>query len=284
LVALALGLLAAQTRAARAACDVSAAALGPLPAGGDAADYGAIPEACAGSDAIVRLRGTGLVASEMPDYYGAITASTTLRMRLRVGRTGRTWLSFAADVFTFRYVVNAVLVSDAFSVGPPTLGVHRSLADGDRFAATIYARGLLPLDSARAGVRMGLELGTALRRSLGGAGRWGLEGGVALLNPVVVVGGQTHASLEPVALLQGWFAAQPGVALFAGLSTRAELAPDPTFLFLAPRAGVRLLSRRGLTFAFLAELPTAGADRTDGIIAISLGWAQPASLARPSGG
>lgn len=261
------------------------AAAGPLPAGTEAADYGAIPEACAGSDVGLRLRGTALVASERPDYFGAISASTMLRMRLRVGRSGRTWLSFAADVFTFRYVVNAVVASDGFSLGPPTLGVHRALADGERFAASIYGRVLLPLDSARASsARLGLELGTALRRSLGASGRWGLEGGVAVLDPIVFAAGQTHASLEPVALAQAWFAAQPGVALFAGAAARFELAPDATFSSLAPRAGVRLASRRGFTFAFLSELPVAGADRTDAIVAIFLGWAAPPPPVAPQGG
>lgn len=261
------------------------AASGPLPAGTGAADYGAIPEACAGSDVGLRLRGTALVASDNPDYFGAVTASSMLRLRLRVGRSGRTWLSFAADVFTFRYVVNAVIASEGFSLGPPTLGVHRALADGERFAASIYARALLPLDSARASsARMGLELGTALRRSLGATGHWGLEGGVAVLNPVIVVAGQTHASLEPVALAQTWFAAQRGVALFAGAAAHAELAPDATFLSLAPRFGVRVVSRAGFSFAFLSELPVVGADRTDAIVAIFLGWAAPPPPAGPQGG
>jgi hypothetical protein len=272
--------------AARAACAGSLdAAGGPLPGGIEAADYGAIPEACAATDLTMRLRGAALVASEMPDYYGSFAASSTLRLRLRVGRTGRTWLSFAADVVTFRYVANAVVASDGLSSGPPTLGVHRALADGDRFAATIYARALLPLDSARAsGVRMGLELGTALRRALGAAGRWGLEGGAALVSPLVVVGGQTHASLEPVALAQGWFAASPAAALFAGVSTRVALAPDAGFLTLTPRAGVRLASSRGPSLSFLVELPVAGSDRTDAILAIFLGWTPPPAPRGANGG
>lgn len=278
-------LAAGQGGVARAAACSGGAAAGPLPAGTDAADYGAIPEACAGTDVGVRERGTVLVASSAPDYFGAIAASTTLRLRLRVGRTGRTWISFAADAFTFRYVVNAVVASDGFSIGPPTLGVHRALADGERFAATIYARALLPLDSARAsGVRMGAELGTAMRRSLGPTARWGLEGGLALLNPIVVVARQTHASLQPTGLLQAWFAATPGVALFAGAASRAEVAPEAVLLTLAPRAGVRLLSRRGISFAFLAELPVAGVDRTDAIIAIFLGWSAPPPPPRAIGG
>jgi hypothetical protein len=111
---------------------------------------------------------------------------------------------------------------------------------------------------------------------LGASGRGGIEGGVAALAPVVVVAGQAHATFEPRGLVQGWFSFRPRVAVFAGASARGEVAPDATFLTLAPRLAVRLVSRRGLSFAFLAEAPLAGSDRTDAIVAISLGYQAPA--------
>jgi hypothetical protein len=274
----ALGLLAAEQGAHAAACgDPREAATGPLPGGTEAADFGAIPEACAGTDVTLRLRGAALIASEAPDFFGDIVATSTLRLRHRVGRSGRTWLSLAADVLTYRYVVNGNVISDGFAFGPPTLGLHHALGDGERLAATIYGRALLPLDTARANsVRTGLELGATLRLPLGVSGRGGLEGGVGVLGPLVVVGGQTHGAIEPVALVQGWFSARPRFALFAGATAKGELAPDATLLTLAPRLGLRWVSRRGLTLAFLAEAPVAGTDRTDAIVAFFLGWAAPA--------
>jgi hypothetical protein len=128
---------------------------------------------------------------------------------------------------------------------------------------------------------MGLELGVTGRRALGA--RFGLQGGVALLSPLVVVAGQTHATLEPVALAESWFAPRPSFALFAGLSSRVEVSPAPTFLTLVPRVAARLALERGLSFSLLAEAPVAGADRTDVVVALFAGWAQPAAKGASGG-
>jgi hypothetical protein len=250
------------------------AAAGPLAGGTDAADFGAIPETCVGTDVGLRLRATVLVASEMPDFYGALTATTTLRLRHRLGRAGRTWLTVGADVGTFAYVVNGPVVSDGFSFGPPTLGVHRAVGDGERGAGSVYTRVLLPLDTAwQSGVRAGFELGATGRRLVGTSGRVGLEGGVAALAPFVVVAGQTHAAFQTAALVEGWFAPTPRLALFAGLAGRAELTPSPALLTMAPRVAVRGALARGFGLAMLIEAPVVGEDRTDLVAAVYLGWA-----------
>jgi hypothetical protein len=247
---------------------------GPLPGGTDAADYGAIPEACAGTDVALRLRGSALVASANPDFFGAVVGTSTLRLRHRIGRSSWTWLSLAADLLTYRYVVNGPVASDGFAFGPPTLGLHHALGDWPLTAATAYARVLLPLDTARVtGVRTGLELGATGRRLLAESGRWGVQGGVAMLAPLDVVGGQTHATLEPVALAEGWLATGPRFALSAGATVRAEIWPDPTFLTLAPRVAARWALRHGLLLAVLVETPAAGRDRTDVIAGFTLAWA-----------
>jgi hypothetical protein len=278
-------LLASSAARAAACAEPREAATGPLPGGTDAADFGAIPEACAATDLTLRARATALVASSMPDFYGFIGATGTLRLRHRIGRTGRLWLTLAADIVTFRYVVNAVVISDGLAFGPPTLGLHRALGDGEHVAASIYGRVLLPLDTARANsVRTGFELGATVRRPFGASGRWGVEGGLAALEPLVAVGGQAHATLEPVALVQGWFSPRPRTAVFAGLGARGEVAPDPTFLTLAPRVAGRFVSKRGLSFSFQAELGAAGVDRTNAIVAFFLGWAaQTPSTPAPVG-
>ncbi len=269
----ALLLLVASERAARAeACgDPRDAAGGPLAGGTDGADYGAIPEACAGTDLGLRLRASALVASTMPDYYGNVAGTATLRLRHLLGPSGRAWLSLAVDVTTFRYVANAVVTSTGFAFGPPTLGLHRAFGAWERTTASVYGRALFPLDTARVGVRMGLELGVTGRRALGA--RFGLQGGVALLSPLVVVAGQTHATLEPVGLCEGWFAPRPSFALSAGLSSRVEASPAPTFLTLAPRVAARLALKSGLSFSLLAEAPVVGEDRTDLVVALFAGWA-----------
>jgi hypothetical protein len=263
--------LAAPARAEDACGDPRDAARGPLPGGTDGADYGSVPETCAGTDLGLRLRGSALVASAMPDYYGNVAAAATARLRHRLGHGAPTWLSLAVDLTTFRYVANAVVTSTGLSFGPATLGIHRSFLLGDRAAASVYGRALLPLDTARAeGVRLGFELGATGRRTLGA--RFGVQGGAAVLSPVVIVGGQEHATFEPVGLAEGWFAPGPRFALTAGLSARAELGPDPTFLTLAPRVAARLATRRGLSFALLVEAPVAGTDRTNLVAGLFAGW------------
>jgi hypothetical protein len=247
---------------------------GPLAGGTDAADFGAIPEACVGDELGMRLRGSALVASSKPDFYGAVVATSTLRLRHRIGRSSWTWLSLAADLLTFRYVVNGPVASEPFSFGPPTVALHRALGDWPLTAATAYARVMLPLDTARVGgVRTGFELGVTGRRVLGARGRWGLQGGLAVLAPIDIVGGQTHAALQPVGLAEGWFASSPRWALSAGASARAEISPDPTFLTLVPRVAARYAGRGGLSFAVLLEAPVAGEDRTNVIVGFFLAWA-----------
>jgi hypothetical protein len=247
---------------------------GPLAGGTDVADFGAIPETCPGTDVSLRLRTTVLVASSMPDYYGALALGSTVRLRQRLGGpTGRTWLTFAADVLTYRYVVNAVVKSHDFSFGPPTLGLHRTLVEGEWTAVSVYGRMLLPLDTARgSGVRLGFELGATARRLLGAQRRGGIQGGVALLGPLDVVAGQTHATLQPVGLVEGWFAPAPRFALFAGAEGRAEITPDPALLTVAPRIAARLSLRHALSLAALIEMPIVGTDRTDFVGAVTLGW------------
>jgi hypothetical protein len=281
-IAVVVGLAATLVGLARAEADVDVCADprrvdgGPLPGGTDAADYGAIPEACAGTDLGLRLRGSALVASANPDFFGAVVATSTLRLRQRIGRSSSTWLSLAADLLTYRYVVKGPISSQGVGFGPPTLGLHRALGAWRTTAATIYARTLLPLDTARANsVRAGVELGLTGRRLLGGSGRAGVQGGAALLAPLVAVAGQTHTSFQPTALAEGWFTPRPRFAVSVGATVRAELSPDPTFLTLAPRVAARFALPHGLLFALLAEVPVVGQDRTDAIVALTLQGASP---------
>jgi hypothetical protein len=245
------------------------AAGGPLPAGVGPADFGAIPEACPSHELALRLRGTLLVSSAAPDFYGNVGASATLRYRRPL--TARTWVSLAMDAVTFRYVANAVIVSSGPTVGPPTFGLYHTAARGDDWDVAVYGRGLLPLDTARHdGFELGLELGGAGRLA-----RWaraGLQGGLALVAPVDVTGGQAHRYLRPAALVEGWYAPRPWVALAAGAEARAQAAPAPSFTSLAPRLAARFALRHRAWLAALVEVPVAGTDRTDLVAAFYAGW------------
>ena len=94
------------------------AAAGPLAGGTETtqpADFGAVPEACPGTDLLLRLRGELVDASGAPDFFGRVIATGTARGRRRIN--GRSWISVAVDLLTYRYVNDAGLVSNTFSFG-----------------------------------------------------------------------------------------------------------------------------------------------------------------------
>jgi len=248
------------------------AAAGPLP-GGTAplqpADFGTIPEACAASDVWLRLRGSLLDDSGGPGYFGDVLADVTVRARRRLGPHG--WLSVAIDLFNDRYVNNGGLASTGPSFGPATVGYYQGIFATARTATAIYARVLLPLDTARqSGIETGLELGGSGRAHLGQ--RWVLDGGLSLAGPLYLVGGQAHGNLEPAALAEAWFSPRPALGIFAGGALRLEAAPSPTLLTVVPRAGLRAALRHNLWLAFLGEAPVAGSDRTNLVANLFFGW------------
>jgi hypothetical protein len=244
---------------------------GPLPGGDLAADFGAIPEACPGSDIAARLRGALLIASAKPDFYGSAIVGTLVRARHTIGP--RAWFSLALDTATFRYVNNGGVPSSGFSVGPPTAGVGRLVGGaGPSLALALYARALLPLDTARqTGIETGLETGATARARL--RGRAGVEGGLALVAPLDVIGGQLHGHLWPVALAEAWWTPRPWLGLFAGASARGEAAPDPALVTIVPRVAARFALRHQISLAVLIEAPVAGRDRTDLVTSFFASWA-----------
>lgn len=248
------------------------AAAGPLAGGTETeqpADFGAVPEACPGSDLSLRLRGELFDGSAAPDFAGRIIASGTARGRRRIN--ARSGISIAVDLITYRYVNNAGLAGTGPSFGPATVGYHLLLATGARAAIAAYARALLPIDTARqGGLETGLELGASGRARL--SRRWLADGGLSLAGPLVVTGGQAHGRFEPAALAEVWFAPKPAFALFGGGSLRLEVAPTFTLVSVIPRAGLRAALARGLWLGFLAEAPVAGDDRTNVIASLFLGW------------
>jgi hypothetical protein len=248
------------------------AAAGPLAGGTQAeqpAEFGAVPDACPGSDLSLRLRGELFDGSAAPDFEGRIIAGGTVRARRRIN--ARSGVSIALDLITYRYVNDAGLAASGPSFGPATVGYHLVLASGARTTTAAYLRALLPIDTAREnGVETGLELGASARARL--SRRWLADGGVSVAAPLVITAGEGHARLQPAALAEVWFAPKPAFALFAGGSLRLEAAPSFALRTVIPRAGLRAALAHGLWMAFLAEVPVAGDERTNVIASLFLGW------------
>jgi hypothetical protein len=244
-------------------------AAGPLAGGTGPADFGAVPEACAATDAMLRLRAALTAASSMPDYYGSLIGVATLRGRYQVGEQSA--VSLAVDVINYRYVNNANLASQGPSVGPATVAFLQTVALGAGAATTLYARALVPLDSARQdGIETGLEIGAGLRARPGA--RWIIDGGLALAAPADIVGGQIHVRLDSSLLAEAWLRLKPWAALGAGIDLRLEASPEYELVSTVPRAGARFRLPRKLWTAVLVEFPVAGRDRTDLIAGLFLGF------------
>ena len=271
-IGLAVALATGGARAAEACPERWEAASGPLPGGAQPAqpaDFGAVPEACPGSDLALRLRGALLDDSSAPGFFGDVLTDLMVRARRRIG--GHGWLSLAVDLFSYRYVNDGGLASTGPSFGPPTVGYYQGFTVASAAAVAIYARALLPLDTARqSGIETGLELGASARKGLGR--RFMVDGGLSLAGPVDIVAGKIHGRLEPAALAEAWFSPRPALAVFAGGALRLQVAPTPTLSTVVPRAGLRAALRQSFWLAFLAEAPVAGADRTTVIASLFVGW------------
>lgn len=273
------GLLLAGLAASAARADVGdacpgryEAAAGPLAGGTEAeqpADFGAVPEACPGSDLSLRLEGELAVHSGAPDFSGDVVANGRARARRRLGPGS--WVSIAVDLVTYRYFDDGGLVGTGTGFGPATLGYHLVLGATDRTSIAAYARALLPIDTARQnGLQTGLELGAAGRARP--SRRWVVDGGISLAGPLEVTGGVARARFVPAALAEAWFSPKPSFAVFAGAGVRGEVAPAAALVAFTPRVGLRGTFQHGLWLAFLAEAPVAGDDPTQAIASLFVGW------------
>jgi hypothetical protein len=266
----------ARAAALEACPDRQEAAAGPLLGGSDTtspADFASVPEACPGSDLMLRLRAGLLDDAGAPNFYGSVLSDVMVRGRHRIGT--RAWLSLAADFFTFRFVDNANVVSTGVSFGPATLAYHRVVAASARMAAAAYARALLPIDTARqSGIETGAEIGATGRTRV--RSRWVVDGGVGVAGALDVVGGQVHLRrLGPQALAEAWFSPRPGLAIVAGASAAEQVAPTLALLGVVPRAGIRGVLRHGWWLALLAETPLGGSQYPGAYASLFAGWTAP---------
>ena len=244
-------------------------AVGPLAGGTGPADFGAVPEACGATDALLRLRGALADAASAPDDRRSLIGVATLRGRYQLA--GQSTLSFAADALTYRYFDNADLVSQGASAGPASVAFLQTVPIGAATATALYARALVPLDSARqSGIETGLEIGVGLRTLAGS--RWVIDGGLALAAPADIVGGQIHVRLDSSGLAEAWLRLRSWAALGAGIDVRVEASPGFELVSTVPRAAARFRLPRRFWTAVLVEVPVAGRDRTDLITGLFLGF------------
>jgi hypothetical protein len=153
-------------------------------------------------------------------------------------------------------------VSKGPSAGPATVTFQETFRLGAATATALYARLLLPLDTARQNsLATGFEIGGAIRRVAGS--RVIIDGGVALAAPVDIAGGRTHVRLQPVALAEAWLRLGSWAAVAGGVDAQVAAAPELDLIAVVPRLAARFRVRRRWWTAILLEFPVAGSDRTD---------------------
>jgi hypothetical protein len=142
---------------------------------------------------------------------------------------------------------------------------------GPNTAVSSYLRVLLPTETVyRHATRYGFEHGVVGTSRLGS--RFALVGGVTFPTLLVAGPGTVHASYQPtlgsdlVVTPAAWFAAAAGAGL------RWRFGDDAAFEAFDPRLALRFFPWRGSRVEIGAALPLAGADRTDVIVGLNLGW------------
>jgi hypothetical protein len=236
--------------------------LGTLPG-----ELGQLPMPCVTTELGLDSSAALLVATE--DFYGSIQAGAMLAGSFALG--SRTWLSFSLPGLDYRWVANATIEAGAADLGAGTLGWHMGWPLGPNTAVSSYLRLLLPTETVyRHATRHGFEHGVVVTSRLGS--RFALVGGVSFPTLLVAGPGTVLASYQPtvgsdlVMTPATWF------AVAAGAGLRWRFGDDAAFESFDPRLALRLYPWRGSRVEVRAALPLGGADRTDVMLGLTLGW------------
>ena len=209
----------------------------------------------------------------MPDYYGSFIGADTLRGRA-TSSGERSTLSFAADVvhLPLRQQRRPRLAGRVGRAGDGRVSPDSSRS-GAATATSLYARVLLPLDTARqSGVATGLELGGSLPDAAGAAGRHRRRAGAGRA-------GRHRRRARPTAAssrsrsAEAWLRLRPWVAL-CGRGARAPRPsrPNATLSRLCPALAARFAAAAAGLGGRLSSSRWPGRDRTDLMAGLFAGY------------
>jgi hypothetical protein len=235
---------------------------GPIAIGLGDADFATARRACPRTEVTIAGRGGAII--DTPNFYGALAVDALIAASVAIDR--RAELFGTLDVLHWQFVQNATIKGSDASLGQLTLGGSFIAASRARWAASPWARLLLPTSTASAQARtFGAEVGIAatLRPR-----EW-LEfhaafAGDASFAVGVPAGGRSGLTLVGGAQLAPftWLALALDLELAFG-----HLAGLDRF---APALAVRLRPYRGFSIELAAVVPVAGADRHDGVALLRL--------------
>jgi hypothetical protein len=231
------------------------------------AGLGSPAEACAANDISLQGFASALIAVE--DFYGGLGAGLTARARFVLGPEH--WLSVWVPGLEYRFLANATIEAESAGMGAGAIGYHRALALGKDAQLAPFARMLLPTESVyQNAVRYGFDHGVS---AVVRAEPWlELVGGAAFPLYVTVGSGSYHLSYQPNFAAEAIAAPFTFLAVAGGLGLRMRAGDDSALESFDPRLAVRVYPFRGARLEAAALLPLWGADRTDLVLGVNLGW------------
>lgn len=231
------------------------------------AGFGAPPEACPANDLSLQGSGAALIATE--DFYGGLTAGLAFRGRFDLG-AGHS-VSIWVPGLEYRFFANATIEAEAVTMGAGALGYHLSLRIGRGVRVGPYARLLLPTESAyRNAERYGFDHG--LSGVWRAAPRLEVVAGAGFPFLATVSSGTYHLSHQPNLSLEAAFAPARFFAVQAGAGLRLRAGDHSGFESFDPRLALRFYPYGGSRVELAAAAPLWGADRTDLVLGLNVGY------------
>jgi hypothetical protein len=266
---LTLALLGAPSRAAHAAPCTSVLPEAGAPARLDfgPGGLGRVPEACPATDSALQGFASALIAVD--DFYGTLDAGVAPRFRRRLSE--RDWLSLSLPALEYRFSANATIEASTVGLGDAAFGYHRMFPVSARLALAPYARVLYPFDSGyRNATRYGVEHGVSGSLRLE---PWlELVGGFAFPFIFTTNGKRLHPSYIPSFEAEGVLSPTRWLGVVLGAGVRLRDGDDQGLESFDPRAALRFYPSSGLRIELAAAAPLWGADRTDLLLGLNLGW------------
>jgi hypothetical protein len=231
------------------------------------AELGSLAEACPRNE--LSLRGFASVLIAEQDFYGMLHAGVALHARLRL--PGSAWLSFQLPGIEHRFVANATIEAESTDVGAGSLGFHQGLPVGERLQIAPFVRLLAPTETVyEHATRFGFDHGIA--------GVWRLEpqlelaGSLSFPTLLTLNHGSLHVVHVPTVGVDAVLAPWRFLAVVLGAALRVRAGSDEPLESIDPRVATRLYFASGGVAEIAAAFPISGADRTDVILAASVGW------------
>jgi len=216
----------------------------------------------------VSVSGSALIAKET--YYGTLKASGGLWLQLALSTDS--WVSLELPSLDYTYSANATITADRVSSGAGSLSWHVSLQPLPELRVAPFVRALIPTETAYLrGRRYGWEHGVSSSLLFGE--QWVLLASLSFPFFSTHNSGTWLNDYQVASAFEAVYRLAESWSVSAGSSVRLQPPHgEPLLHSVSARGGARLLLWDGGFLELAAELPFAGADRTDLFSSLHFGW------------